>query len=102
MAEVIGAEVLRPMEHAGKRWRPGDRMTAAEWASVDERARRYLGSNRMARELHGDAPPDGPLVRVYVPAGQGRFNVVEGRCITPEPVSREEAMALTRHGAQAA
>jgi hypothetical protein len=49
-------------------------------------------------EIFPRAPQPEMLDRMIVGVGKDKFNVIEGRVINPEPLSRQEADKLLREG----
>lgn len=99
-----GAYVRRRMPFGDRDLGPGDTLTAREVASIP-RANLNALINTGKLELWPAAPGaqgvSGPLERVAVHIGAGRYVVIEGRKITDEPVNKAEADALVA-GVQAA
>jgi hypothetical protein len=92
-----GAYVRRRFTFGTREMVYGDTLTAQEVASIP-RANLTALINTGKIELWPAPPADGPLTfvaeRIPVNLGFGKWIVVEGRRLTPEPVTRQEAEAI--------
>jgi len=87
--------VLRPLFLDGRKAMPGEPIGRAEAARLPPGNRRALEANGKVRWF---AEPEGEMRRWRVPAGSGRYDVVEGARLNDEPLSREAADALVAEG----
>lgn len=98
--EIGGAVVRRKFTRGGKALLAGHLLSAEDAQSIPTanlRALEERGYITTWPRVSGSQPssqPSGPLERHLVTVGPGKFIVVEGRSLTPEPIGSEEAKAL--------
>lgn len=98
--EVSGARVVRPFDS----YKLNDTISAADIAKWPEQNWKAMVDQGMVELIRRESPAasdiplpysiGGALVRVVVPREDGRFDVVEGARINPEPLDEAAAEAL--------
>lgn len=97
--QIGGGIVKRTFNNGGRHMRSGERLTAEEilgWPTANRQAlidKKFIEVWPKGDVSHplGSVEPAG---RHLVSLGSGRFNVVEGRVVNTEPLTRSQAMAL--------
>lgn len=102
-----GGRVLRRMDALGRTWAPGETLSAEVAMQIAPRNRAALGQDGSGKVLWFNPPADAEhpqpaagAQRYKVNAGPGRFLVVEGVPVTPEPVDKETADRLVEAAAR--
>jgi hypothetical protein len=91
-----GAYVRRPFDFGERKLAAGDTLTRNELATIPHANLRAL-VNTGKLELWPEAPESMFIAQKFtVPAGRGKYHVIEGRKITVKPISKEEAQAIAR------
>lgn len=96
--ELIGAVVRRGFSMGGARVPPGRLLPAARLNSMNAAARRIMLRENYLTPVYARPNADGPAERYIFHRGSGRYDVVEGRLLNSEPLTREAAEALCNQG----
>ncbi len=94
---AVGAVVHRHFDMGGIKRRPGDVLTSDDIADVPRANLNSLigtGIIELVRSAVGEGGSTDPIERFSVHIGGGKYIVIEGRKLTEEPVTKEEAAAL--------
>lgn len=92
--DIGGARVRRTFTNNGKQMRMGDQLTTEEVLAFPTANRRALSDSNFI-EIY----PKSPIIgneRFIVGIGKNQFNVIEGRVLNTEPLTREAAEKLLR------
>lgn len=92
--DIGGARVARTFTMNGRFTKRGDQLTAEEVLSINLPNRRALIDSNFI-EVYPKAPTAGGE-RFIVGIGKNQFNVIEGRLLNAEPLTREAAEKLLR------
>ena len=99
-ADIGGARIRMGFSRGNVRMKAGEHLTADEVRSIPLANRRALASAGFievyparTEVVHRYADPK-PGDRFIVQVGKGQFNVIEGRRLNDEPLTREQAEAL--------
>lgn len=93
-ADIGGARVRRTFTRGEQQLKMGDMLTAEEVLAIPIANRRALTDSNFI-ELYPKAPGSGGD-RMMVGVGKDEFNVIEGRVLNDEPLSRKEAEKLLK------
>lgn len=92
--DIGGARVARTFTMNGRFTKRGDQLTAEEVLSINLPNRRALIDSNFI-EVYPKSPATGGE-RFIVGIGKNQFNVIEGRLLNAEPLTREAAEKLLR------
>lgn len=92
--DIGGARIARTFTIDGKQTKRGDQLTAEEVLAIRIPNRRALIDSNFI-EVYPKAPIAGGE-RFMVGVGKNQYNVIEGRVLNADPLTREEAEKLLR------
>jgi hypothetical protein len=93
--DIGGARVRRTFSNGAKQLKAGDQLSRDDVLKMNLPNRRALTDSGYL-EVYPLAPTVEGLERFVVGVGKDRYNVIEGRVLNDDPLSKEQAEKLAR------